>query len=75
MYLKVLRKWKRTKINRNNFLEAIRRYKRNVDREKKQRGEKEEKEINEIRTEKEVWKYINRERKKNESVNDGKSTS
>jgi hypothetical protein len=37
---------------------------------KKQKGEREEKEIKEIRTEREVWKYINRERKKKESVSE-----
>jgi hypothetical protein len=35
-----------------------------------QRKEREEKEIKEIRTGEEVWKYINRERKKKESVSE-----
>jgi hypothetical protein len=38
------------------------------EKKKKPRREKGEKEIKEIRTEREVWKYINRERKKKESV-------
>jgi hypothetical protein len=37
---------------------------------KKQKGEKKEKELKEIRTEREVCKYINRERKKKESVSE-----
>jgi hypothetical protein len=81
--VKELREWKRTKIDRNRFLEAKRRYlQRERCREKKnQKREWEEKDIKEIRTEKEVWKYINRERKKKESVSgeikckNGKSTS
>jgi hypothetical protein len=81
--VKELREWKRTKIDRNRFPEAKRRYlQRERCREKKnQKREWEEKEIKEIRTEKEVWKYINRERKKKESVSgeikckNGKSTS
>jgi hypothetical protein len=60
--VKELREWKRTKIDRNRFQEAKRRYlqKERCREKKNQKREGEEKEIKEIRTEKEVWKYINR---------------
>jgi hypothetical protein len=41
-----------------------RRYRERCREKKKQKREREEKEIKEIRTEREVWKYINREGKK-----------
>jgi hypothetical protein len=52
------------------LLEAKRRYRERCKEKKKQRGQREEKEIKEIRTERELWKYINRERKEKESVNE-----
>ncbi|KAH0812093.1 hypothetical protein GEV33_010698 [Tenebrio molitor] len=61
---------RRKKIDRSRLLEAKRRYRERCKEKKKQRGQREEKEIKEIRTEREVWKYINRERKKKESVNE-----
>jgi Fic family protein len=51
-------------------LEAKRRYRERCREKKKQKREREEKEIKEIRTEREVWKYINRERKKKEPVSE-----
>jgi hypothetical protein len=68
--VKALRGWKRNKIDRSRFLEAKRRYRERCREKKKQKREREEKEIKEIRTEKEVWKYINRERKKKEPVSE-----
>jgi hypothetical protein len=65
-----LRKWRRNKIDRGRFLEAKTRYRERRREKKKQRREKKEKEINKIRTEREVWKYINRQRKKKESVSE-----
>jgi hypothetical protein len=46
------------------------RYTERYKEKKKQGREREEKEIKKIRTEREVWKYINRERKKKESVSE-----
>jgi hypothetical protein len=66
--VKALREWRRNKIDRSRFLEAKRRYRERCREKKKQKWEREEKEIKEIRTEREVWKYINRKRKKKESV-------
>jgi hypothetical protein len=63
--VKALREWRRNKIDRSRFLEAKRRYRERCREKKKQKREREEKEIKEIRTKREVWKYINRERKKN----------
>jgi hypothetical protein len=54
---------------RNRFLEAKKKYRQRCREKKKQRKERGEKEIKEIRTE-EVWKYINRGRKKKESVSE-----
>jgi hypothetical protein len=63
--VKALGEWKRTHINRNSFLEAKRRYKERCERRRSRGGRGRR---NEIRTEKKVWKYINRKRKKKESV-------
>jgi hypothetical protein len=68
--VKALRGWRRNKIDRSRFLEAKRRYRERCREKKKQKREREEKEIKEIRTEREVWKYINRERKKKEPVSE-----
>jgi hypothetical protein len=68
--VKALREWRRNKIDRSRFLEAKRRYRERCREKKKQKREREEKEIKEIRTEREVWKYINRERKKKEPVSE-----
>jgi hypothetical protein len=68
--VKALRELRGNKINRSRFLEAKRKYRERFREKKKQKREREEKEIKEIRTEKEVWKYINRERKKKEPVSD-----
>jgi hypothetical protein len=46
------------------------RYTERYKEKKKQGRERKEKEIKKIRTEREVWKYINRERKKKESVSE-----
>jgi hypothetical protein len=64
----VLREWRRNKIDRHRFLDVKRRYRERCEEKRKLGREREEKEIKEIRTEKEVWKYINRERKQKESV-------
>jgi hypothetical protein len=61
--VKALREWRRNKIDRSRFLEVKRRYRERCREKKKQKRERKEKEIKEIRTEREVWKYINRERK------------
>jgi hypothetical protein len=66
--VKVLREWRRNKIDRHRFLDVKRRYRERCEEKRKLGREREEKEIKEIRTEKEVWKYINRERKQKESV-------
>jgi hypothetical protein len=68
--VKALREWRRNKIDRIRFLEAKRRCRERCREKKKQKREREEKEIKEIRTEREVWKYINRESKKKEPVNE-----
>jgi hypothetical protein len=68
--IKALREWRRNKIERSRFLEVKRRYRERCREKKKQKREREEKEIKEIRTEREVWKYINRERKKKEPVSE-----
>ncbi|KAH0821572.1 hypothetical protein GEV33_001219 [Tenebrio molitor] len=68
--VKALRGWRRNKIARSRFLEAKRRYRERCREKKKQKREREEKEIKEIRTEREVWKYINRERKRKEPVSE-----
>jgi hypothetical protein len=68
--VQALREWRRNKIDRSRFLEAKRRYRERCREKKKQKREREEKEIKEIRTEREVWKYINRERKKKEPVSE-----
>jgi hypothetical protein len=68
--VKALREWRRNKIDRSKFLEVKRRYRERCREKKKQKREREEKEIKKIRTEREVWKYINRERKKKESVSE-----
>jgi hypothetical protein len=68
--VKALRGWRRNEIDRSRFLEAKRRYRETCREKKKQKREREEKEIKEIRTEREVWKYINRERKKKEPVSE-----
>jgi hypothetical protein len=68
--VKALRGWRRNEIDRSRFLEAKRRYRERCREKKKQKREREEKEIKEIRTEREVWKYINRERKKKEPVSE-----
>jgi hypothetical protein len=68
--VKALRGWRRNKIDRSRFLEAKRRYRERCREKKKQKREREEKDIKEIRTEREVWKYINRERKKKEPVSE-----
>jgi hypothetical protein len=52
------------------LLEAKRRYSERCRKKKRQKRERVEKEIKEIKTEKEVWKYINRERKKKESMSE-----
>jgi hypothetical protein len=62
--VKVLREWKRIKTNRNSLLEAKKDTRRNVERRRSREGRKRGKEIKKIRTEKEVWKYINREKKR-----------
>jgi hypothetical protein len=58
-----LREWRRNKIDRNRFLEMKRSYRERCREKNRQQREGKEKEIKEISTEKEVWKYINRERK------------
>jgi hypothetical protein len=62
--------WRRNKIDRSRFLEGKRRYRERCREKKKQKREREKKEIKEIRIKKEVRKYINRESKKKESVNE-----
>jgi hypothetical protein len=54
---------------RNRFLEAKKKGRERCREKKKRRKKRGEKEIKEIRTE-EVWKYINRGRKKKESVSE-----
>jgi hypothetical protein len=62
--VKALREWRRNKINRNRFLEMKRSYReKDAERRIDRKGRGKEKNIKEIRTEKEVWKYINLERK------------
>jgi hypothetical protein len=68
--VKALREWRRNRIDGSRFLEAKRRYRERCKEKKKQKREREEKEIKEIKTERGVWKYINRERKKKESVSE-----
>jgi hypothetical protein len=68
--VKALREWRRNKIDRSRFLEVKRRYRERCREKKKQKREWQGKEIKEIRTEREVWKYINREGKKKESVSE-----
>ncbi|KAJ3632437.1 hypothetical protein MTP99_009448 [Tenebrio molitor] len=68
--VKALREWRRNKIDRSKFLEVKRRYRERCREKKKQKREREKKEIKKMRTEREVWKYINRERKKKESVSE-----
>jgi hypothetical protein len=68
--VKASREWRKNKIDRSRFLDAKRRYRERCIEKKKQKKEREEKEIKEIRTEREVWEYINRERKKKESMSE-----
>jgi hypothetical protein len=49
--VKALREWNRTKMDRNRFLEVKRRYRERCRERKKQKGDREEKGIKEIRTE------------------------
>jgi hypothetical protein len=62
--VKALREWTRNKIDRSRFLGVKRRYRERCREKKKQKREREEKEIKEIRTEREVWKYINQGKEK-----------
>jgi hypothetical protein len=51
--------WRRNKIDRSRLVEGKRRYRERCRKKNKQGRESEEKKITEIRTEREVWKYIN----------------
>lgn len=60
---RALRKWKKRKDTLENYLRVKEEYKKYCEDKKKEWKGKEEKEIANISKEKEVWKYVNKERK------------
>ncbi|XP_070162472.1 golgin subfamily A member 6-like protein 22 [Polyergus mexicanus] len=67
---KELRRMKKGKINREEYIGKRREYKIWCDNEKKKHEKEEEKKIKLIRTEEKAWKYINKYRKKREKIDE-----
>ncbi|XP_077280504.1 uncharacterized protein LOC143907534 [Temnothorax americanus] len=67
----MLRKWRREGGEGDSYREEKQRYKKLCERKKKREVEKWEEEVKEVRTEGQVWKVVNRERKKRRRVNEG----
>lgn len=61
---KMLKKWKRGEVTREEFLKEKKEHRGLCLKMKKEEEEKEKEKINNIRNETEIWKYINSDRKK-----------
>ncbi|KAF5279949.1 hypothetical protein FQR65_LT15131 [Abscondita terminalis] len=64
-----LRKWKRGTMDKEKYLEQRREYKRVCERKKRGGKEQEERVIREIKTEEDVWKYLNKKKKRGDKNN------
>ncbi|XP_020297296.1 trichohyalin-like [Pseudomyrmex gracilis] len=64
---KSYKKWKSDKISRQEYLEQKKEWRRYMEKKKIEKREEEEKTLKRIRTEAEVWKFINKRRKKRET--------
>ncbi|KAJ3641571.1 hypothetical protein Zmor_028073 [Zophobas morio] len=63
-----LRKWKKNRGRKEEYLKARENYRRKCDESKREKREELEKTINSLKTEEEVWRYINKERRKKTEV-------
>lgn len=65
-----LRKWKKGKIKREEYLQRKKEYKSWCTEKRKEYERNEEEKIKKIKKEQEVWKYINKYRKRREQIED-----
>ena len=70
MVRRELRKWRRGEGDRDRYRERKRKYKEMIETKKREENEKWEREIQEIRTEGQVWEVVRRERKTQRRVNE-----
>lgn len=64
----LLKKWKKGKIQKEEYIKARREWKDLCEEKKRIKSEEEEAEIREIKNENQVWKYFNKDRKKRKTV-------
>ncbi|XP_020296581.1 UPF0329 protein ECU05_1680/ECU11_0050-like [Pseudomyrmex gracilis] len=64
---KSYKKWKSDKITRQEYLEQKKEWRRYMEKKRIEKREEEEKTLKMIRTEAEVWRFINKRRKKRET--------
>ena len=67
---KMLKKWRKGKIEREEYVERRREYRRWYEEERKKHVKEKEEKIRAIKTEEEAWKYINRYRKRKERIDE-----
>lgn len=65
---KILRKWRKGNCNREEYTEKRKEYKEWCKKKKTEFEKEEEEKIKHIKTEQEVWKYINKFRNKREAI-------
>ena len=71
---KKLRRWRNNKGSREDYVHARRKYRKKCEERKRLEQQKEEQKIREIKTESEVWQYINKEREKRSQITDTTNT-